>query len=56
MLVLISTVLKISIMMILLAILESSMAKMRFYRMQEYASGAFFLALGGLILALINVL
>jgi len=55
-LVLISTVLKISIMMILLAILESSMAKMRFYRMQEYASGAFFLALGGLILALINVL
>ncbi|MEK7620139.1 MAG: NADH-quinone oxidoreductase subunit H [Patescibacteria group bacterium] len=37
----------------LLALLESSMAKMRFFRMQEYLSVAFFLAFAGLILTLI---
>ncbi|TAL51273.1 formate hydrogenlyase [Patescibacteria group bacterium] len=36
-----------------LALLESSMAKMRFFRMQEYMSIAFFLALSGLILILV---
>lgn len=37
-----------------LALLESTIAKMRFYRMQEYLTGAFFLALSGLVLALIQ--
>lgn len=37
----------------LLALLESSIAKMRFFRMQEYLSIAFFLALSGLILTLV---
>ena len=33
-----------------LALLESSIAKMRFFRLQEYMSVAFFLALSGFIL------
>ncbi|MBI4591855.1 NADH-quinone oxidoreductase subunit H [Candidatus Uhrbacteria bacterium] len=37
----------------MLALLESSIAKMRFFRMQEYMSIAFFLALSGLILVLV---
>jgi formate hydrogenlyase subunit 4 len=37
-----------------LAFLESVISKMRFYRMQEYLTGAFFLALSGLALALIQ--
>ncbi|MEK7545695.1 MAG: NADH-quinone oxidoreductase subunit H [Patescibacteria group bacterium] len=37
-----------------LALLESVIAKMRFYRMQEYLTGAFLTALGGLALALIQ--
>lgn len=36
-----------------LGLLESSIAKMRFFRMQEYMSIAFFLALFGLILTLV---
>lgn len=36
----------------LVALLESSMAKMRFFRMQEYMSVAFALALAGLILTI----
>ena len=36
-----------------LALMESSTAKMRFFRMQEYMSIAFFLALSGLILTLV---
>jgi len=36
----------------LLALLETSMAKMRFYRMQEYMTVAFMLAFGGLVLVL----
>lgn len=35
------------------ALLESSMAKMRFYRMQEFMTSAYVLALGGLILTLL---
>lgn len=37
--------------MIGIALLESTIAKMRFYRLQEYFTGSFFIALGGLILA-----
>ncbi len=47
-----STVFKLCAAMGLLALLESSMAKMRFYRMQEYMTIAFLTALAGLILAL----
>ncbi len=36
-----------------IAFLESTIVKMRFYRMQEYMSMAYFLALGGLILTLV---
>jgi len=36
-----------------LALFESTIAKMRFFRMQEYMSIAFFLALAGLILIFI---
>lgn len=38
---------------VLLAVLESTIAKMRFYRMQEYMSVAFFIALAGLATVLI---
>lgn len=41
------------IMSVLLAVLESSMAKMRFYRMQEYMTFAFICGLAGLVLTLI---
>lgn len=37
-----------------LAILESTIAKMRFYRVQEYLTGAFFIALSGLALTLLS--
>lgn len=37
-----------------LALLETTIAKMRFYRMQEYTAGAFFVGLGGLVLALLR--
>jgi formate hydrogenlyase subunit 4 len=46
---------KIIVMMFLLALLESTIVKMRFYRIQEYATVAFFLALGGIILTLVNI-
>ncbi len=49
------TVVKVVVMMFLLALLESSIAKMRFYRMQEYLSIAFFIALAGLVIVLINL-
>lgn len=45
---------KIIVMMFSLALLESTIVKMRFYRIQEYATVAFFLALGGIILTLVN--
>lgn len=40
--------LKIGVVMFLLALLESTIVKMRFYRMSEYASAAFFTAIFGL--------
>lgn len=48
------TAIKLIVAMFLLAFLESSIAKMRFFRMQEYLSVAFFVALAALVLALIN--
>lgn len=50
-----AVVLKLVIGMFLLALIESSIAKMRFYRMQEYLSVAFFIALAGLMIVLINI-
>ncbi len=49
-----ATLLKLVLGMGALALLESMISKMRFYRMQEYLTGAFFLALSGLALALIQ--
>ncbi|MDO8599200.1 MAG: NADH-quinone oxidoreductase subunit H [bacterium] len=46
---------RIVIIMALLALLESTIPKMRFYRMQEYLSTAFVLALAGLVLTLIRL-
>lgn len=48
------TVLKLIVTMTALAVLESVIAKMRFYRMEEFASAAFFLGLGSLVLALLR--
>ncbi len=48
--------LKIIVAMFLLALLESTIAKMRFYRMQEYMGGAFLLSLAGMILALVHTM
>ncbi len=47
---------KLVVCMGLLALLETTIAKMRFYRMQEFMTSAFFLALGGLILVLFHSL
>jgi formate hydrogenlyase subunit 4 len=47
-----ATVVKLCVAMGLLALLETSMAKMRFYRMQEYMTVAFIIAFGGLVLVL----
>lgn len=55
-LVLLVTVLKLSIAMFAVALLESTIAKMRFYRVQEFLTGAFFVALAGLSLALLSQL
>ncbi len=46
--------LKVVVMMGLLALLESTVVKMRFYRMQEYMSIAFFTALAGMLIALFS--
>ena len=48
------TLAKIVVIMLALAILESTIAKMRFYRVQEYLTGAFFIALTGLALTLFS--
>ena len=48
----IGSVIKICVMMFLLAVLESAMPKMRFYRMQEYMTIAFVIAISGLIINL----
>jgi formate hydrogenlyase subunit 4/hydrogenase-4 membrane subunit HyfE len=45
---------KVVISMILLALLESTIVKMRFYRMQEYLSLAFLAALSGLVITLLS--
>jgi formate hydrogenlyase subunit 4/hydrogenase-4 membrane subunit HyfE len=47
-------VLKVVVMMALLALLESTIVKIRFYRMQEYMSVAFFTALAGMLIALFS--
>ena len=44
------TITKLFVVMTLLGLLENAIAKMRFYRIQEFISGAFFLGLGGMIL------
>ena len=41
--------------MLLLSLLESSIPKMRFYRMQEYLSTAFFIAIAGLVLTVLPI-
>lgn len=45
---------KLIVMTLVLALWESLIAKMRFYRMQEYLSAAFFIGLAGLVLSLMN--
>ena len=50
------TVVKLTVIMFLVALLESTIAKMRFYRVQEFLTGAFFMALSGLALALLSQL
>lgn len=47
-------IVKVVVVSFLLALLESMIAKMRFYRMQEYLTIAFFFALAGLVFALIH--
>lgn len=47
-------VLKITIVMALLALLESTIVKMRFYRMQEYVSVSFFAAFFGMAAAVLS--
>lgn len=51
----VSVPVKIVVVMAFLALLESTIPKMRFYRMQEYLSTAFMLALAGLVLTLIRI-
>ncbi|MCX6714849.1 MAG: NADH-quinone oxidoreductase subunit H [Candidatus Uhrbacteria bacterium] len=48
-------IVKVIVVSFLLALLESLIAKMRFYRMQEYMTIAFFFALAGLVFALIHI-
>lgn len=48
-------IVKVIVVSFLLAFLESTIAKMRFYRMQEYMTIAFFFALAGLVFALIHI-
>lgn len=50
---LIIVLVKVSVIMFLLALLESTIVKMRFYRMNEYASVAFFFAFFGMVSAVI---
>ncbi len=49
-----STIGKLIVMAFVLALWESLIAKMRFYRMQEYISAAFFIGFAGLVLSLMN--
>ncbi len=52
--VLVATCLKLGLSCLLLALLESTITKMRFYRLQELLTGALFMALSGLALALLS--
>ncbi len=52
--VLVATIAKLIVMAFVLALWESLIAKMRFYRMQEYLSAAFFVGFAGLVLSLMN--
>lgn len=54
--VLAATVVKLGVVMLAVALLESTIAKMRFYRVQEFLTGAFFVALTGLALAILSQL
>ncbi len=47
---------KITIIMFLLALLESTIVKMRFYRVHEFLGVAFLLAVGGMILTLVKTI
>lgn len=49
-------IVKVMMVMFLLAFLESSIVKMRFYRVHEFLTVAFFLSLGGIILTLVNTI
>lgn len=49
-------ILKVVVTMALLALLESTVVKMRFYRMQEFMSIAFFTAMFGMVIALFSSL
>ncbi|MEK7183783.1 MAG: NADH-quinone oxidoreductase subunit H [Patescibacteria group bacterium] len=51
-----ATFVKLGVVMFAVALLESTIAKMRFYRVQEFLTGAFFMALTGLALALLSQL
>lgn len=51
-----ATMIKLVVVMLAVAVLESTIAKMRFYRVQEFLTGAFFMALTGLVLALLSQL
>ncbi|MDQ5952693.1 MAG: hypothetical protein QG626_822 [Patescibacteria group bacterium] len=53
---LLMTLVKLVIVLFAVALLESTIAKMRFYRVQEFLTGAFFMALTGLALALLSQL
>ncbi len=48
------TLLKLALIMLLVALFESTIVKMRFYRVQEYLTASFFIALAGLSLAIIS--
>ncbi|HRH31911.1 MAG TPA: NADH-quinone oxidoreductase subunit H [bacterium] len=50
------TLVKLVVVLFAVALLESTIAKMRFYRVQEFLTGAFFMALTGLALALLSQL
>lgn len=47
--------LKLIVIMFGLALLESTLTRIRFYRVQEFLTGAFFLALSGLVLGLLKI-
>lgn len=52
-LVVLASLLKLFVAMFGLSLLESTIAKMRFYRVQEYLTATFFMALAGLVLAIL---